>query len=417
MAHVTRTINPLHFEDLEPHRFEDLVRQLIYEFKPWRKLEATGRGGSDEGFDARGWEIVGDADEAERVEEQAADEQPGTATDRLWLIQCKREKTIGPTKLEEYLEEIPGDQRGRLYGVVFSAACDFSKKARDSFDEKCRSFGFTEWHLWGKAELEDMLFQPKNDHLLFAYFGFSLAIRRRSLRTELRARLAMKRKAYRILEGHAHQSVLLRDPRDKHYPYSDDVPDFEVSPPWRVYVFNEFVHAGIKFNIRRVCAYIADDGKHWDAALFYNHDAMMMRNDNPWAPDQQQQMEARKAILEVWEKLPDKNKAWMDVRGIVPFEDIMDIDEHGDDWAEIPQVFAEFNGDSGPFKYLLGGVKNVAQANEERVQIHNPQLADRVVFFPEQYRYRPGESPPARPAAEAAKASERKPGRRAQRRK
>jgi hypothetical protein len=38
--HVTKTINPLHFEDLEPHRFEDLVRRLL----------------SDEGFDVRAWE-------------------------------------------------------------------------------------------------------------------------------------------------------------------------------------------------------------------------------------------------------------------------------------------------------------------------------------------------------------------------
>ena len=43
MSTVTKTINPLHFEDLDPHRFEDLVRQHIYDFKNWRSLEPTGR--------------------------------------------------------------------------------------------------------------------------------------------------------------------------------------------------------------------------------------------------------------------------------------------------------------------------------------------------------------------------------------
>ena len=62
MASVTKTINPLHFEDLEPHRFEDLVRQLIYDFRNWNALEATGRAGSDEGFDVRGREVVIDSD-------------------------------------------------------------------------------------------------------------------------------------------------------------------------------------------------------------------------------------------------------------------------------------------------------------------------------------------------------------------
>ena len=57
---MTKTLNPLHFEDLEPHRFEDLVRQIIYDFKEWSLLEPTGRLGSDDGYDARGFEIIRD---------------------------------------------------------------------------------------------------------------------------------------------------------------------------------------------------------------------------------------------------------------------------------------------------------------------------------------------------------------------
>ena len=39
----TRTLNPLPFDDLEPHRFEDLIRQLAYE--PHETPE-TGRSNS-----------------------------------------------------------------------------------------------------------------------------------------------------------------------------------------------------------------------------------------------------------------------------------------------------------------------------------------------------------------------------------
>ena len=53
-----KTIGPLHFEDLEPHRFEDLVRQLAYDFRSWRDIEAVGRRGVDEGIDIRATEIV-----------------------------------------------------------------------------------------------------------------------------------------------------------------------------------------------------------------------------------------------------------------------------------------------------------------------------------------------------------------------
>ena len=93
MNKVTKTLNPLHFEDLEPHRFEDLVRQLIYDLKSWRLLEPTGRMGSDDGYDARGQEIV---DFTEVEEEVGAGEENDTEIstpiqpDRLWQIQCKR---------------------------------------------------------------------------------------------------------------------------------------------------------------------------------------------------------------------------------------------------------------------------------------------------------------------------------------
>ena len=58
--------------------------------------------GSDDGFDASSWERIaraeprddGDDDERETLPEPAV-------ADRLWLIQCKREKAIGPTKLAE----------------------------------------------------------------------------------------------------------------------------------------------------------------------------------------------------------------------------------------------------------------------------------------------------------------------------
>jgi len=92
MAKVTRTINPLHFEDLEPHRFEDLVRQLAHDFRPWRQLEAIGRLGNDQGVDIRGWEILGGTDEADG-------EDGGAPADREWLFQVKRHKTLGPADI------------------------------------------------------------------------------------------------------------------------------------------------------------------------------------------------------------------------------------------------------------------------------------------------------------------------------
>lgn len=115
----SRTYNPLHFEDLEPKRFEDLVRQLAYDFRNWSDIEATGRSGNDGGFDVRAWEKL-----------QATDEdEDENKTDRPWLIQCKREKSIGPTKAEQYAKDVVKENKD-LYGVLLVVSCDLSKDAR-----------------------------------------------------------------------------------------------------------------------------------------------------------------------------------------------------------------------------------------------------------------------------------------------
>lgn len=386
---TTHTIGPLHFEDLDPKRFEDLVRQLAYEFKPWRRLEATGRSGSDDGFDARGYEIVAketqpsaSTDEDETVEEQSALSEG--IDDRLWLIQCKRERTIGPKALVKYLDDTVLGPDEKLYGLVFTAACDFSKKARDNFAQKCREMELAEWHLWGKAELEDRLFRPENDHLLFAYFGVSLTIRRRSQRAELRARLVMKRKASRILNKHSHQPLLLRSPDASEYPYTGDLDDFRKNPLWMVWPYRGMSHDGLKFCVQRYFAYLSDDGKSWDAAMAVN-DARSHKHEDPWLGSDRHD-EKRQAIYEFWSRVPEANQAWLEIVGVVPFEDILDIDDIGDEYVETPHVYAPFaSGRRGPFKRFIAEVESVSRWDGR--SYYPDQIKDgRIAYFPAEFR-------------------------------
>jgi hypothetical protein len=223
---TTRTLNPLHFEDLEPHRFEDLVRQLAYDFRPWRSIEATGRLGSDEGIDIRATEEV--VHEDALVGEEGEDDLPPAGETRLWVIQCKRKKRVGPADMRKIVKDAVPGGASIPYGLVVAAACDFTKKARDTFHSEAVNRGVRQTDLWGKAELEDMLFLPKNDHLLFAYFNISLQVRRRSLQSKLRARLAIKHKligALGDIDSHIPKAVLLRDPRDEYYPWAKKARD------------------------------------------------------------------------------------------------------------------------------------------------------------------------------------------------
>ncbi|TFI58421.1 hypothetical protein E2493_09810 [Sphingomonas parva] len=353
MAPVTRTLGPLHLEDLEPHRFEDLVRQLLYDFRSWRDLEATGRTGSDEGFDARATELVYGA-EAVELESLEGALSGGAVEERQWLIQCKREKAIGPKKIEGYLEGLPSAREARLYGLIFAAACDFSIEARDRFYARARDLGFQEAKLWGKGEIEDQLYQPKNDHLLFAYFGVSLQTRRRSIKTEVRSRLAMKRKAKRLLQPHT--SVMVRDASDDRYPFLDRTEQpRRVRGRWAVYRFGKCGAFGVELLFRRHFAFIDDDGEHWDYAERMN-DAPP--HDDPLPdPERPETDAARAEAFDQWSSLPEGNRAWYELMLVLPYESIIDIDEDGDDYFDGPHIYVqpfvpEGNGPFAEFKLV-----------------------------------------------------------------
>ncbi|MGU3468829.1 restriction endonuclease [Methylobacterium sp. C33D] len=382
MPAAIKTIGPLHLEDLEPHRFEDLVRQLLYDFRTWRDLEATGRSGSDEGFDARGWEIVGGVSPVyiRGDDDVSPDEDDNDADDRQWLIQCKREKSISPAKLKAYLEDLPNVAQEKLYGIVFVAACDFSKKARDTFYQVTRQLGFLEVKLWGKAELEDQLFQPKNDHLLFAYFGFSLQVRQRSMKTTIRARLMTKRKAQKILTDF--KEILIRDVSDERYPHPD--PDDTLSETkqrrWKVFKCAGCFYDGVHFIARRSLAFIDDDGKHWDIAERMN-DAVP--NEDPWRTELERRSEEdwqkRSEAMQKWDALEEKNKAWLETSFVLPYDQILAIDEDGDEFFRHPHIYVAPFGEYGPFAdFCLLKLENNARWNKVQA---TPLESTRIEFF------------------------------------
>ena len=343
-ATATRTTNPLPFQDLEPKRFEDLVRQLAYDFRPWRRLEATGRSGADEGFDARGLEIVDPALESESPEgadDDVADDGAATAADRLWLVQCKRERAIGPAKAATYLGDIVLSAEAPLHGLIFAAACDFSKRTRDTIFDWCRANGIAEVHVWGRGELEDMLFQPKNDNLLFAYFGISLTIRRRALATQLRAELATKRKLKKTVMTSSAE-ILVRDPSADNYP---SVESGKRPTKWWVYAPEELTHYGLMVSVKWHYAYINAETGEWDAA-----DAVSsMERHHPWRVADAKKEELDDAACKAWDALPEQNRGWLKTSGFIPLRSIIAVDEMGDDVFNGTHLYVPFHPTKGPF--------------------------------------------------------------------
>lgn len=231
--------------------------------------------------------------------------------------------------------------------------------------------------MWGKGELEDMLYQPKNDDVLFTFFGISKRIRQRYLSAEVRRRLTIKRKAQRLLQNY--MEVLVRDASDERYPYPDkNETDTVRARRWSVYRFEGCHHDGLHFLRGRHFAFIDDDGVAWDYAEGMDDSSPFK---NPWRTEEGRQHtqrvgEARATASAIWDAFPEENRAWLEEWLILPYENVIDIDEKGDEWFDGPHIYvSEFDPVRGPFRdncrYRLATIhrdRHATAAPEARVK-------------------------------------------------
>jgi len=371
---VTRTYAAIHFEDLDPHRFEDLIRQMIYDFRDWKSIEATGKSGNDDGFDIRAYEKV---DTISRLENEDGDEieEIHPMEGNLWMIQGKREKEIGPSKVKSILSDI--NPENPPYGYILAASANFSKDSYDVFRTELRKKGVMEFYLWGKSELEDMLYMPKNDRILFTFFGFSSTTRKRSRATEIRSTVNVKNKLFRVL-GDApslYKSILIRDLKDEHYPYKQEYTDFKTRPRWKEYTAHAYFPTGIWFNVHEYFAYVDFEKKEWD----FTKEANVLFNGSMTDEERESLHEAHEKIKGIWEFFPKCYQGQFVVDGVVRYEDIVIVDEKGDVLHDLPHIYVDFKGENGPFK----GFWQTLKVGERKVELDDTWK--RISKFPKKF--------------------------------
>lgn len=373
---VTRTYNPIHFEDLDPHRFEDLVRELIYDFKDWQSIEATGRSGNDSGFDIRAYEkaeIISTSENENNVEEEQIHPMEGN----LWMIQGKREKEIGPKKIKSILLDV--DSKNPPYGYILAASANFSKESYDIFRKELRGKGVMEFYLWGKAELEDMLHLPKNDRILFTFFGISLVSKRRSRTTEIRSAVGIKNKLFRTVGAgdHFSQSILVRDLKDVNYPYKDFYKDFNDKPRWKEYIAFSHHALGLLCHGQEYFAYIDTEKKEWHFTKEINLIHLQREHDED---KRKQAFGKRELVVDFWDFLPRKNKGNFIVDYLIKYSDIALVDDKGDIYYNFPHLYIDFMGDMGPF----AGCRKILKLNGKEIALTDEYK--KVSIFPKVFK-------------------------------
>ena len=309
MNKLTRTTNRLHFEDLEPHRFEDLASELLYRKHNWKHFNNWGRSGSDEGIDI-----------------SCEDE-----TEVKWFCQCKRNKTISKTEIKKIVDKIVLENKNIKGGIILLiVACNVSKKNTELFEDYSINMGFRDAHIWSASTLEAMLWSNHKD-LLSKYFDFTTGNNNKEkvLQANKMKQVVQKKLLRNIEWNHntlmqiaqepslqfRYAKALIRSINDIDDPYGDDANFCQIFP-------FQLTEVGIEFF------------------------------DCPW-------IDFRIAInidTRCWRKLKEDDKLLgneFEVRAdhtvLIPYYSIVDILEDGDERSEYPIIICDYEFNNTPF--------------------------------------------------------------------
>src|SRR6187399_221547 len=113
------------------------------------------------------------------------------------------------------------------------------------------------------------------------------------------------------------RSMLLRDIKDKHYPWKEMDPGFEVNRRWEEHSVAEVTPAGVYFKQREWYAYLDENKREWEYSRFVD---LTLRKNSIDKANRRRLEDEGKFIESYWRHLPRAFQARLKVFGFVHFE-------------------------------------------------------------------------------------------------
>ncbi len=316
MTKPTRTTNPLHFEDLDPRRFEDLALALVYRLRTWEDIHHDGRTGSDDGVDIR------------------AIERSIDGSLRHWFVQCKRYQSFASAQARTAVDEALAKAAEPPDVLLLVLGCDVSLATRTEYEAYAAGTGIETAMLWTSSKLEAMLYAEHTD-LLFSFFGVSLARAERTRENNVRRTLAMKRKLAKLIPHGKRPDLIIRSIDDEMYPEVDEAPEGKISS-WFKAEFGRHYHNGIELILNIQMIIIDRKTKKW--AMIDHKDPLI------------------KAANFEYERVINQT-AYVVMKvytiGRIPFRNIFEVDEDGDEYYNFPHLYCRYVDAGMPYEVIL----------------------------------------------------------------
>lgn len=340
-ARPSRTIQRLHFTDLEPSRFESLCLALIFPLHPWTEIQHYGRTGADGGVDILAREISEDG------------------AQREWRVQCRRYASASKATLKKATLDALGKSAEPPEVLLVVVACVVSRAAHEAYVSFAASRGVRTPLLWTAATMEARLYSERRD-LLFAYFGISTAGEARDRERAIIRNITLRKRLRRELYGlpqpdtrphHAarlsHLRAIVHSIDDTSYPSVDSTDDVGISGWFRLELW-DFYFNGLE--------------------VIVNVEPGVIDNEGNWAVLEQGADWNRTAFREI--------KMFRLAR--IPFENIVEVDVDGDEYYAEPHLFCRFANGGQPyegFRHRLINGDETWPLDEERRFVLTKRLA------------------------------------------
>lgn len=323
MPQPTKTINRLHFSDLDPLRFEDLCLNLVYRINTWKEINHFGRKGSDDGVDVFA------------IEKE---------NQKKWSIQCKRYALISKSDIKGIVDKIIQSKciPDRLLVVV---SCDVTKSVYQYLKDYSIENGIEDSELWTASVLEAKLYNEYKD-LLFVYFGIQIGEKQSSNAAKIKASLRMEKRVSKELLDHKFikecrgsktllynpaakfisSAVYIRSIDDNTYPNCEETPRGQISPWFKTYFYDTY-HNGIEL---------------WLDAGIGTY--VIMDNEGFWEP--------LSDYCDIRKKDSKYQVILAKVIGRIPYYNIIDFKIDGDEYTSDPHLFCKFSINGMPYEEI-----------------------------------------------------------------
>lgn len=313
------TTNRLHFEDLEPRRFEDLSFEILNRTKKWKRINHTGALGNDGGVD-----IYGVTDE-----------------DHVYYCQVKRLREASKADITSIVNKVLENNSIEINStLIYIFACDLSATTITYAYDYAKKRGFANAELFTAKNLEAHLYNKHKD-LLKKYFGidcFTSHSKAEEVRYSLEMKLVAEQKLLitdfykkytnaQLIKDPSikfrYDALIIRSVNDTQYPDSDENNPFE----WfKAFPYN-FLDDGLEILLDSyIDTRIAFNTKTFEWRKVTNDDVL----------------------------LRDELFIHCDYVGFLPYYEIVAIVEDGDSYFSFPIIHCYFNCFNSPFsqRYL-----------------------------------------------------------------